>query len=60
MLLDELQDGVQPHPETEGFSWDVLLEEGATHAKNNLNVTLYTECNAGMNMNYGTFVLNGH
>lgn len=26
MLLDELQDGVQPHPETEGLSWNILLE----------------------------------
>lgn len=27
VLLNELQDGVQPHPETEGLSWNVLLEE---------------------------------
>lgn len=26
VLLDELQDGVQPHPETEGLAWDVLLQ----------------------------------
>lgn len=34
VLLDELQYGVQPHPKTEGLSWDVLLEEETTHAKN--------------------------
>lgn len=26
VLFNELQDGVQPHPETEGLSWNVLLE----------------------------------
>lgn len=31
VLLDELQDGVQPHPETERLSWNILLEECTTH-----------------------------
>lgn len=32
VLFNELQDGVQPHPEAEGLSWDVLLEECSTQA----------------------------
>lgn len=27
VFLDELQDRVEPHPETERLSWDILLEE---------------------------------
>lgn len=29
VFLDELQDGVQPHPETEGLPWNILLEQRA-------------------------------
>lgn len=33
MFLDELQDGVQPHPETEGLPWNILLEQSDTKSK---------------------------
>lgn len=31
VLLNEVQDGVQPQPETERLPWDILLEECRTH-----------------------------